>query len=392
VTSGTTTVTYDYDAAGQLVRRSRNGAPERYYLWDGGQLLAELDSAANAREAEYAYGGTDAPLVLITGTPLASIVRYYAQDAVGNVVGLFNSATPNQTLRYDPWGNLENVTTASGDTTDLRWKGLLYEGDVTSMYYVRARWYDPVSRRFISADPLGVAAGLNQFAYAGGDPINGTDPSGMLYCDDDGCIDDSGGGTGGGDGPAQPIPGPTITGTPDPGQWITWDYVNNFGSPPPPYFATLDGTGGAGGGAAVGTNSQTCNYYQQQAAALGAYLDDISNKTGLLAIGFGISALAGAVGEVPSAGADTPLTAFSVEAAATTASISKWTGRAAAALNSFAAGNVTAVFNAGVSEVVGKLTGYDVSSIPGLGSYKDVTENITSQLSSVVLDGPKACN
>ena len=54
---------------------------------------------------------------------------------------------------------------------------------MTSLYYMRARWYDPVTRRFISADPLGLTAGINQYAFAGGDPINGSDPSGMDACD-----------------------------------------------------------------------------------------------------------------------------------------------------------------------------------------------------------------
>ena len=46
------------------------------------------------------------------------------------------------------------------------------------MYYVRGRWYDPAERRFASEDPLGLAAGINDYAYGSGDPINATDPSG----------------------------------------------------------------------------------------------------------------------------------------------------------------------------------------------------------------------
>jgi YD repeat-containing protein len=52
VTVGTVKLAYDYNAFGQLVRRSRNGTVERHFLWDRGQLLAELDGSAGARIAE----------------------------------------------------------------------------------------------------------------------------------------------------------------------------------------------------------------------------------------------------------------------------------------------------------------------------------------------------
>jgi RHS repeat-associated protein len=51
----------------------------------------------------------------------------------------------------------------------------------TKLYYMRARYYDPQLGRFLSEDPAGIAAGLNLYTYAGNDPINQRDPSG-LFC------------------------------------------------------------------------------------------------------------------------------------------------------------------------------------------------------------------
>jgi RHS repeat-associated protein len=181
VTSGATTLSFEYDAHGQLVHRRRNGASDRYYLWDNGQLIAELDSSGNNRVAEYVYypGATDAPLALVTGAVGARMIHYYQQDVTGNVLGTFSSSgAVEQTLQYDPWGQVEQASSSLSDTTRLRWKGLLWQGDIAQLYYVRARWYDPVSRRFVSEDPLGLAAGMNQYTFAGNDPINGSDPSG----------------------------------------------------------------------------------------------------------------------------------------------------------------------------------------------------------------------
>jgi RHS repeat-associated protein len=184
VTQGSDTRTYDYDPLGQLVQRKTNGSVDRYYLWDNGQILAILDGTANTRIAEFVYfGGADQPLARITGPSGSDTVHFYAQDVSGNVIAQFRGTTIEQNLAYDPWGAATSIS-SHPDTTQLRWKGLLYEDGITSLYYMRARWYDPATRRFVSGDPLGLAAGVNQYAYAGGDPINGTDPTGTCAAEE----------------------------------------------------------------------------------------------------------------------------------------------------------------------------------------------------------------
>jgi len=103
----------------------------------------------------------------------------------GNVIGLFTgSSTITGRETYAPWGALETgALTTLADTNRLRWKGLVWEGDSTQLYYVRARWYDPVSRRFVSEDPLGVEGGINPYVYAANDPMTGWDPSGLFIED-----------------------------------------------------------------------------------------------------------------------------------------------------------------------------------------------------------------
>jgi RHS repeat-associated protein len=45
------------------------------------------------------------------------------------------------------------------------------ENNQTGLYYYRARYYSPSLRRFISEDPIGLAGGINAYAYAGDDPV-----------------------------------------------------------------------------------------------------------------------------------------------------------------------------------------------------------------------------
>ncbi len=185
--TGADTTTYDYNAFGQLVRRRTNGTVDRIYLWDQGQLLAVLNGAATAKLAEYAYRpGVDQPLAYITGNT-GGTIRYFQTDQRGNVIGLTSGGLSTQHLLYDPWGKVESQWGVSLDSTELGWKGLLREPG-SGLYYVRARWYDSQSRSFISEDPIGIAGGINTYAFGGNDPVNRTDPTGMGHWIDGGIV------------------------------------------------------------------------------------------------------------------------------------------------------------------------------------------------------------
>ena len=96
-------------------------------------------------------------------------------------MGTHTGTTVTEAISYDPWGAPSYTGSLS---SRVMWKGLMWEGgpatgDVVGLYYVRGRWYDPQAGRFIQEDPLGVDGGINVYTFAGDDPINGSDPSGM---------------------------------------------------------------------------------------------------------------------------------------------------------------------------------------------------------------------
>jgi RHS repeat-associated protein len=52
----------------------------------------------------------------------------------------------------------------------------------SGLVYLRARYYDPATGQFLNRDPI-VAITGEPYAYAGNDPLNGTDPMGLNKCE-----------------------------------------------------------------------------------------------------------------------------------------------------------------------------------------------------------------
>jgi RHS repeat-associated protein len=64
------------------------------------------------------------------------------------------------------------------------WTGSLVNGSFgeNGLEYRRNRYYDPQQGRFTQEDPLGLAGGMNLYGFAGGDPVNFSDPFGLTSC------------------------------------------------------------------------------------------------------------------------------------------------------------------------------------------------------------------
>ena len=56
-----------------------------------------------------------------------------------------------------------------------------YHDKESGLYYNHNRYYDAYSGRYISRDPMGLAGGLNTYAYAGANPVNVVDPLGLSF-------------------------------------------------------------------------------------------------------------------------------------------------------------------------------------------------------------------
>jgi RHS repeat-associated protein len=83
------------------------------------------------------------------------------------------------TYEYDAFGNLLNKTGTTPN--NYLYRGEQYDPDL-GLYYLRARYYNPLTGRFMSRDPedgkIKIPATSHKYLYAEGDPIDAVDPTG----------------------------------------------------------------------------------------------------------------------------------------------------------------------------------------------------------------------
>ncbi|MCI0711833.1 MAG: hypothetical protein L0154_16880, partial [Chloroflexi bacterium] len=172
-------VTYDYDADGNRIRETDNGVTTTY-VWDPltayGDVIYESTTGSTDRHYTRANG-----LLLAQQTGTTNI-RYLTHDAQGTSRGMLSAtgASLLESYDYNAFGDFYQPSTM---TTKFAYTGQQYDA-ATGLYFLRARYYDPAIGRFLSQDPYPVNTGnpveLNRYVYTANNPVNFSDPSGLV--------------------------------------------------------------------------------------------------------------------------------------------------------------------------------------------------------------------
>jgi RHS repeat-associated protein len=139
------------------------------------QVLVRTDLATNDKtKVVHGLG------VLYEKRPDGSL-RWLHYDHLGNTVALTNSSgAVTGRASYSLWG-MQHSTSGDVQSTPFLYNGRF--GVVTEAasgcLHMRARWYNPRIRRFLSSDPAGFDGGWNMFAYGNGNPLAMVDPFGL---------------------------------------------------------------------------------------------------------------------------------------------------------------------------------------------------------------------
>ncbi|MGH3577795.1 MAG: RHS repeat-associated core domain-containing protein, partial [Mycobacterium sp.] len=169
LTRGSSTWQFIYGPDNLRIAKKANSVWTTYLL-DGDQVVTDtIGSTTN----QTLFGpGTD--------HPLARNGEYFLPNHESSTTALTNgSGSVTQSYSYGPFGNLLNAPT---DSNPFQYTGRENDGD--GLLYYRARYYNPGWGRFVSADPAGFGGGINPFVYAGNDPVNSGDPTGLEMSDE----------------------------------------------------------------------------------------------------------------------------------------------------------------------------------------------------------------
>lgn len=181
-------VDFGYDAMGRRVTRGQwvgsPSNPRTYTLYAYDQdnhLIGEYD-ANGTPITEYVWLG-DTPVAVIK--PDGAGMQIYAihTDHL-DTPRVILDATDQVRWRWmgEPFGASpaeEQPTTGQAALQqNLRFPGQQYEA-FGGKHYNHFRDYDPTTGRYVQSDPIGLAGGINTYAYVGGNPLSYSDPMGL---------------------------------------------------------------------------------------------------------------------------------------------------------------------------------------------------------------------
>jgi RHS repeat-associated protein len=160
-----------YDGNGRRHQKVA-GSVTTTYVHDGVDLAEERPGAGGTIRYWYSSRIDD----VLAKQDAGGAASYYAKDHLGSVRQVTDATGATTLVRdYDSWGNL----LAGGSTPGYAFTGREWEPEA-GLHYYRARYYDARVARFYREDPAGVLGGLNRYTYVGNNPLNRSDPLGLI--------------------------------------------------------------------------------------------------------------------------------------------------------------------------------------------------------------------
>lgn len=180
--------------AGYYTSGQATNYPTTRYFYDG-QMPMEEDSAYNASIGLGSGTGSPPPpdvtryglgargidwVSFYNHSTSTTTISYPLYDCHGNQIATIPAATSYPTIgnqkSFDVWGGVRTGSTSG--TPHQRYCGNLghQQDDESGLIYMRARYYEPTTGRFVSQDPS--ENDWNWYTYCAGDPVNYSDQSG----------------------------------------------------------------------------------------------------------------------------------------------------------------------------------------------------------------------
>jgi RHS repeat-associated protein len=168
-------VVLTYDPLGRLFRVATSTGANTF-LYDGDALVGEYNSLGEMTRRYVHNVGADVPLLSYEGATLG-LPSYLHADHQGSIVAVSDPWGAGTINSYDEYG-----IPGAANMGRFQYTGQIWLAEL-GMYYYKARVYSPTLGRFLQSDPIGYEGGINLYAYVGDDPVNSRDPLGLYKCE-----------------------------------------------------------------------------------------------------------------------------------------------------------------------------------------------------------------
>jgi RHS repeat-associated protein len=169
-----------YNGNGDRVKQTKDGIDTTYVVESVSANHRVLMETTASGTVYYIYGEDLLYTIDAAGNP-----HYQHTDLLGSVVAITDaSGAVEQTYDTDIFG----VMRAASGTSGNRYTFTGEENDASGLVYLRSRFYDPSTGRFLSRDPFPATTRdtqtLNRYVYVKNNPTNYVDPSGEQFVPD----------------------------------------------------------------------------------------------------------------------------------------------------------------------------------------------------------------
>ena len=181
VESSATVFTASYDFRTRRLSKT-GGGPALYFRYDGGDSFQEYLTNGTL-SVEFVRGsGLGGGIGSILYDYRGTNEEYFSFNAVGHTVALTGpTGAAIETDLYEAFGKVATTTGSSSNNRLANTKERDYSLRLDNHGF---RYYDFITGRYITRDPLGYRDGMNVYTYVHNNPINFYDPLGLGYWED----------------------------------------------------------------------------------------------------------------------------------------------------------------------------------------------------------------
>ncbi len=169
---------YTYNAGGLRMSETSPGGTTQQFTWNTHssvpQLLMDGSNAYIYGPQTSSLGNAPVEQISLSAPNSQSSASYLLSDPEGVRLTFNSSGVITAYASYDAYGNV--ISGGLSSVTPFGYAGGYT--DPTGLIYLVNRYYDPSTGQFISVDAL-VALTDQPYEYAGSDPVNLTDPTGL---------------------------------------------------------------------------------------------------------------------------------------------------------------------------------------------------------------------